>query len=180
MTNQKRYRAFISYSQQNKLAAQRLHRWLETYRIPTGITADSNRRLGRFFRDDEEMGAAADIGAAVRGAIEDSESLIVLCTPRSAKSRWVAAEIEYFRRTGRSAKVFAVIMDGVPNADDPATECFPQPLRAAGGADPTAMPIEPLGLDLLHKERLSVISSTARTATCQRAHGSRLPMSNCN
>src|SRR5258706_16238536 len=90
-----RYRGFISYSQKDKSEARRLHRWLESYRLPSGMSAsvDGSRRLGRFFHDDEEMPAAADIAATVRGAIEDSESLIVLCSPRAAQSRWVNAEI---------------------------------------------------------------------------------------
>ena len=31
------YRAFISYSQQDKAWGKRIHTWLETYRIPEGV-----------------------------------------------------------------------------------------------------------------------------------------------
>ncbi len=146
-----RYRAFISYSQQDREWGRRIHTWLETYRIPAGVAPgdQSDRRLGRFFRDDEDMAAASDIAEIVRRAIESAESLIVICSPRSAQSKWVNAEIQHYRRTGRSRKVFAVIIDGVPNSGDPATECFPPALRAAGDPDdPDALPIEPLGLDV--------------------------------
>lgn len=145
------YRAFISYSQQDKAWGKRIHTWLETYRIPDGVTSGerTGRRLGRFFRDEEDMAAASDIGVIVRRAIENAESLIVICSPRSAQSKWVNAEIHHYRRTGRARKVFAVIIDGVPNSGDPATECFPPALRAAGDPDdPDALPIEPLGLDV--------------------------------
>ena len=51
---QKRFRAFISYSQKDKAHARRLHKSLETYRVPKGIDAPGidpkTRRLGRFFR----------------------------------------------------------------------------------------------------------------------------------
>lgn len=147
---QKRYRAFISYSQADKAWATRLHAWLENYRVPLDAVAEVRlpRRLGRFFRDEEEMAAAADIAELVRRAIENAESLIVLCSPRSAQSRWVDAEIRHFRRTGRAGKVFAVIIDGVPNSSDPDTECFPPALRASDPGDgPDAMPIEPFGID---------------------------------
>ena len=147
----KHYRSFISYSQQDKVWGKRIHTWLETYRVPVGVIADiqPGRRLGRFFRDDEEMAAAADIASIVRGAIDTAESIIVICSPRSAQSTWVNAEINHFRHTGRAAKVFAVIIDGVPNSGDPATECFPPALRAAGDPDhPDALPIEPMGLDV--------------------------------
>ena len=34
-----RYRAFISYSQQDKDWGRRIHTWLETYRVPAGVVA---------------------------------------------------------------------------------------------------------------------------------------------
>ncbi|MDZ4776885.1 MAG: toll/interleukin-1 receptor domain-containing protein, partial [Alphaproteobacteria bacterium] len=144
----KRYRSFISYSQTDKRWGRRLHTWLETYRVPVDVIADiqDGRRLGRFFRDEAEMPAASDIAEVVREAIETAESLIVVCSPRSAQSKWVAAEIEHFRRTNPSGQVFAVIIDGVANSGDPATECFPAALRRKSDAD-GAMPIEPVGID---------------------------------
>src|SRR5688572_28499557 len=110
MADAKRYRAFISYSQQDKRWAKRLHSALEAYRLPKGMAADlgPRRKLGRFFRDDEEMGAATDLGAALRGSITDAESLVVVCSPRSAQSKWVNEEIIHFKRTGRADRVFAV------------------------------------------------------------------------
>ncbi|MDZ4762183.1 MAG: toll/interleukin-1 receptor domain-containing protein [Alphaproteobacteria bacterium] len=146
----KHYRAFISYSQQDKGWGKRIHTWLETYRVPVDAVVDVlPRRLGRFFRDEEDMAAASDIAAIVRRVIEDAENLIVICSPRSAQSKWVNAEIQHFRRTGRARKVFAVIIDGFPNSGHPETECFPPALRAAGDPDnPDALPIEPLGLDV--------------------------------
>jgi hypothetical protein len=145
----KRYRSFISYSQADKAWGRRLHTWLETYRVPVDVIADihDGRRLGRFFRDEAEMPAASDIAEVVREAIETAESLIVVCSPRSAQSKWVAAEIEHFRRTNPSAQVFAVIIDGVANSGDPATECFPAALRRQSDAA-DAMPIEPVGIDV--------------------------------
>ena len=57
-----RYRAFISYSQQDKDWGRRIHTWLETYRVPAGVGpgAQPERRLGRFFRDDEDMAARSE------------------------------------------------------------------------------------------------------------------------
>lgn len=161
-----RYRAFISYSQKDKAAARRLHRWLEGYRVPMGLLGTlsnpSKRRLGRFFRDDEEMAATADIASTVRGAIEDAESLIVICSPRSAQSKWVNAEIQHFRRTDRGGRVFAVIIDGTPNSGDATTECFPLALRVSGDPqDSDAMPIEPLGIDLRKDGRSRTLARLA-------------------
>lgn len=147
----KRYRSFISYSQKDRAWGRRIHTWLETYRVPVGVMVDvqPGRRLGRFFRDDDEMPAAADIGEVVREAIHAAESLIVICSPRSAQSKWVSAEIQNYREAHPGGKVFAVIVDGTPNSDDPATECFPPAMRAARDPnDPDSLPIEPLGLDV--------------------------------
>ncbi len=163
----RRYRGFISYSQQDARKADRLHKALERYHVPEGLAPDQvdprRRRLGRFFRDMEDMSAAADISATVRGAIEDSECLIVVCSPRSAKSRWVAGEIEHFRQLGRGERIYAVIIDGEPNSGDPETECFPPALRVDAGVEPRpdAMPIEPVGIDL---RKQSMARACARIA----------------
>lgn len=161
-----RYRAFISYNQKDKSVVKRLHRWLETYRVPRGGARSADlapgRRLGRFFRDDEEMAASPDIGGTVRGAIEDAESLVVICSPNAAQSKWVDAEIRHFRETGRERKVFAVMVAGTPNSGDPKTECFPPSLRvAADPDDPDSMPIEPLALDLRKEGRARLLARLA-------------------
>lgn len=146
-----RYRAFISYSWKDKDWGERLHRWLEKYRTPkdqNAATGDS-RRLGKFFRDDSDMPAGADIGVIVRDALARSDNLIVICSPQAATSQWVRAEIEEFQRVSPAGQIFAVIVDGAPNAADPAEECFPPQLRKASpGSASDAMPIEPVGVDL--------------------------------
>jgi hypothetical protein len=150
-TQPKRYRGFISYSQRDKPIAQRMHRALETYHLPKGIDAPvgPNRTLGRFFRDDDEMGASQSLGAALEGALDDADSLIVICTPASAKSKWVDAEVRRFKRRG-SARVFAVIASGEPNSADPSRECFPPSLKVKIDTEgnPTGEPDEPRAPDL--------------------------------
>ena len=86
---QKRFCGFISYSQKDKVWGKRLHGWLETYRIPSGVLVEGapDRRLGRFFRDEEEMAASGDIAEIVRQAIDSSVNLIVVCSPHSARSK---------------------------------------------------------------------------------------------
>lgn len=125
-----RYRGFISYSKRDHKFAKKLHRWLESYWVPKSLDGSSERqRLGRFFRDDDELSASHSIGAALRGAIEDSESLIVICSPHAAGSEWVNEEIEHFRRYRNSEKIFAIIISGEPNSDDLESECFPPAFR---------------------------------------------------
>lgn len=145
-----RYRAFISYSKLDQRHAKRLHSALETYRVPKGIAVDlpRDRRLGRFFRDDDEMGASTDLGATLREALDASENLIVICSPHSARSRWVNAEIVHFKDSGK--RLFAVVADGIPNSTDPESNGFPPALASqpAGEELLSERHTEPLGIDL--------------------------------
>lgn len=147
-----RYRAFISYSKLDQRHARRLHSALETYRVPKGIDAklQPGRRLGRFFRDDDEMGASTDLGATLRDALDTSENLIVICSPHAARSKWVNAEILHFKNTSAADRIFAAVTDGIPNSDDPELNCFPPALTSqfAGEELLSDRNAEPLAIDL--------------------------------
>lgn len=160
----KRFRAFISYSQRDKAVARRLHRALESYRVPAGVAAGlgPDRRLGRFFRDDEEMGASQSLGAALEGALDDAEALIVLCSPAAARSTWVDAEVRHFKSRG-DGRVYAVIAAGEPNAADPALECFCPALKQRIGRDgrPTGERDEPRAPDLRREGLSRVVAQLA-------------------
>jgi WD40 repeat protein len=147
------YRAFISYAHADHKWAVWLHRALERYRVPRRLAgAEGVRRLGKCFRDEEELAAAAELGPKIAKALQSSDVLIVVCSPRSAKSKWVNQEIEAFKAQGREHRVFALIVDGTPHgAPDAAgnpTECFPEALKrtAAGGlAEPLAVDVRKFG-----------------------------------
>lgn len=140
-----RYRAFLSYSHADRGWASWLHKALETYRVPSRLVGAQTlagvipRRLSPIFRDREELASAADLGAKVNEALERSDNLIVVCSPRSAASRWVNEEVLAFKRLGREARIFCLIVDGEPNATDlpgrAAEECFAPALRFQLAAD---------------------------------------------
>lgn len=140
-----RYTAFLSYSHKDAAAAGRLHRRLETYRLPKRLAGSETargivpERLWPIFRDREELPAATDLSETVREALALSGALIVLCSPHSAGSLWVAEEIETFRRLHPDRPILAAILDGDP------PDCFPAALRAFG-QDGTWH--EPLATDL--------------------------------
>lgn len=135
----KRYKAFISYSQKDKKWARKIHRALESYRVPKGMylsnpgnKTDTSRKLGHFFRDEDDFGGAPSLSASIAGAIDDSEHLIVVCSPNTLDSKWVNDEIIRFKSGRNLGNVFAIIIDGVPNATKlgiPEKECFPIALR---------------------------------------------------
>ncbi len=148
------YRGFVSYAHADKPAAQRLHRSLETFR-----TGEGRKTLGRFFRDDDEMAASSDLAQAIEEALAASEFLIVLCSPTAAQSRWVNAEVGHFIESGRRSQIIAVILDGEPNAADPARECLPEYLRQGTGAQD----VEVLAVNLKQEgQRRSVAKIAAR------------------
>jgi hypothetical protein len=125
-----RYKAFLSYSHEDAALAARIHRRLETYRLPKRLVGSVTSfgavpsRLWPIFRDREEMAASSDLSETVRSALAESAALIVLCSPAAAASRWVAEEIETFRALHPGRPVLAAIGGGNP------PDCFPAPLRA--------------------------------------------------
>ena len=145
-----RFRAFLSYSHADAAWAGWLLRRLETYRVPSrlvgtqGANGEIGRRLGTFFRDRDELPSAGDLGVTIRGALADSATLIVICSPAAAQSRWVNAEIEAFQTNGRGEQVLCFVVAGVPGSADPAEQCFP-PALLRPGAD--GAPCEPLAAD---------------------------------
>jgi len=156
-----RYWAFISYSSKDAKVAQRLHRGLETYRIPRALVGRPGRggepvprNLFPVFRDRDELPLSSDLGDTIEDALRASRYLLVICTPDAARSRWVNEEVRYFKSLGREDHLLALILAGEPNSSDlpgqAEQECFPPALRyrvdAAGAL--TAERMEPIGGDL--------------------------------
>ena len=130
-----RFRAFVSYSHADAAIAQKLHRKIETYRLPTAlrdqqISGSDSGRLGRIFRDREDLPAAADLSESVKQALAGSQALIVICSPDARASIWVAREIELFRALHPDRPMLAALVRGEPE------EAFPAPLM--DGAEPLA------------------------------------------
>src|SRR5690349_13523496 len=99
--------AFISYSSRDAAVAKKLHRALETYRIPRDLRGRPGRdgvvpdKLFPIFRDRDELPLASDLGTTITDALRASRYLIVLCSPNSANSRWVDEEVRTFKKMGR-------------------------------------------------------------------------------
>ncbi|WP_412546664.1 TIR domain-containing protein [Maricaulis sp. MIT060901] len=147
MTDVSNYAAFISYSHDDERFARWLHRQLETYRIPKHlVTADGAvpGRIGRIFRDRDDLPAANDLSAVVQDALASSAALIVVCSPSAAKSQWVNREVEVFRELHPDRPILAAITAGEPGGEDSNENCYPPTLRRPredGGFD------EPAGAD---------------------------------
>jgi len=140
------YVAFISYSGTGdvdgestieKKVAQKLVHILETYRPPAKLLRDSKtvpKKLGRCFRDHDELRATKDLEESLKEALRNTKWLIVLCSPRARQSSWVNREVNYFKSLGRGEFILPVLVSG-----DPRTS-FPEALWSEG-VEP--MPLAP-------------------------------------
>ncbi len=167
------YLAFISYRHADNIEEDRrwatwLHQQLEVYDVPAELIGTVNgrgelipERIYPVFRDEVSLPADADLSATITDALDRSQYLIVLCSPRAVASNYVAEEITHFKATGKSDRVIGAMLFGEPNAsrnsgfeeiaEDPRTlECFPRPLQYEideAGRLLTDRPTEPIAAD---------------------------------
>ncbi|MEJ8567829.1 toll/interleukin-1 receptor domain-containing protein [Elongatibacter sediminis] len=143
------YKAFISYSHQDESWARWLQKSLEGYRIPKRLVGAESphgpvpKRLQPIFRDREDLSSASDLSTRIKQELAASETLIVVCSPAAARSRWVNEEIRYFRELGRGDRILALVVDGDPLASGTDNGCFPGALLDGGNGHA----IEPLAAD---------------------------------
>ena len=160
--SQFKYWAFLSYSHTDRKWGDWLHKALETDRVPSRLVGKDSRdgripqRLFPVFRDREELPVSADLGAKINEALRESRYLIVICSRRSAQSRWVGQEIKTYKKLGREDQILALIVDGEPNASDGKPgfkvedECFHEAMRYRWSEDNQVSPerTEPIAADV--------------------------------
>ncbi|QNP47237.1 toll/interleukin-1 receptor domain-containing protein [Diaphorobacter aerolatus] len=141
----KRYRAFISYShsdnrEQGRKWADWLHHSLETYQIPAELIGKPNAhgqpipaQIFPVFQDEKELSANSDLSASLKEALDHSDFLVFLASPRSARSDYVQEELRHFKRNGKGKQIIAMILRGEPAYDGVQSDdqCFPAVLRHA-------------------------------------------------
>ena len=144
-----RYCAFISYRHAplDSRIAREIQQRLERFRIPGAIVRRTGRkRLGSVFRDKEELPITSDLNDNINRALENSDYLIVICSPRTRESIWVQKEIETFLHTHGRGRVLTVLAEGEPG------DVIPELLLRDEIADPETgevrtVPVEPLSCD---------------------------------
>ena len=116
------YSAFISYRHlpADIEAAKAVQRALETYRIPADIRRKTGvKKLKRCFRDQDELPLADDLGASIEKALQESEWLVVICSPDLPASAWCLREVDYFIGLGRRDHIIPVLISGEPKDSYP-------------------------------------------------------------
>src|SRR5262245_66156190 len=98
MTEPIEYRAFISCSHEDAIWAKWLHRWLESFRsddqlIGRDLGGTIHKTLRPIFRDPGNLGLDIRSSQQPLAALEASQTLIVICSPASARSNYVAEQV---------------------------------------------------------------------------------------
>ena len=139
-----RYAAFISYRHfsPDQEIAGKLHRLIETYNVPSALRKDGARHPGKVFRDQEELPLSSDLGKDIETALDNSEWLICICSPRYLESRWCMRELEYFIEHHGRDRVLAVLAEGEPQ------DSFPELLRFDTDEQGVRTEREPLAADV--------------------------------
>jgi hypothetical protein len=153
-----RYSVFLSYKRDDNYDADR--QWadwvknaLEHFKIPKKLIGQTfgdadpvPRTLVPVFQDAVVICAGFNLEECLQDGLDHSGSMIVITSPRTARSEWVAREIRRFKERGKSHRVFVLVIEGQPKAVEgegaregatPEEECFPHELRW-GVADPKA------------------------------------------
>lgn len=131
-----KFTAFISYKrgEDDEKHAKWLQGKLESFRIPTEIapqaSGDIASRRFRVFRDKTDLGSHAELREGLHKSLEQCRYLIVVCSPRSAASPYVDAEVRWFQENGRSDAVIPFIISGTPAPREGEEQCYPPSLSA--------------------------------------------------
>lgn len=161
------YDAFISYrhTEPDKFVAENLHKKLEDFRLPGSIIKQRGKgckkRIERVFRDKDELPLTSNLADPITQALEASEFLIVICSPRLPRSQWCKKEIETFISMHGREKVLAVLIEGEPE------EAFPEELlyrervitKEDGSTEKVREAVEPLAADVRGKNRKEILKA---------------------
>ena len=139
-----KYEAFISYrhGEIDGIVAEQVQKEIEKYRVPGKIAKSTGRkRVGRVFRDADELQASSDLSAVIREALDESEWLIVIASERYNESPWCLEEVEYFTQLRGRDKIIVILVSGEPK------DAFPKVLTEVE-KDGEIVKIEPLAVDV--------------------------------
>ena len=146
------YSAFISYKHApaDIAVAAEIQKRLERYHIPGAIRKKIGKdKIGRIFRDKEELPITSDLSDDISRALEDADFLIVICSSSTKLSTWVPREIDYFLQFHERKRVLTVLVDGEPADVIPERLLKDTVVRTApdGTQYEEEVPCEPLSCD---------------------------------
>src|SRR5262249_32033373 len=108
------YKAFISYSHAaDSRLAPALQSGLERFAKPW-----YRMRNFRIFRDQTNLAVAPELWPRIAEALDASEYLVLMASPKSATSPWVERELEHWRNSHSSQNILIVLTGGTIAWDD--------------------------------------------------------------
>lgn len=149
MKQEKEFYAFISYKREDEKWAKWLQDKIEHYKFPVNLNGRSDlpKYIRPTFRDVTDLTPGL-LAEEINYALCNSEWLIVICSPRSAKSPWVCKEAQAFIDIGRADHIIPFVIEGNPFSDDMSTECYPKALlNLTGCKELLAANINEMGRD---------------------------------
>lgn len=134
METTSKFYAFISYKREDEKWAKWLQEKLEHYRFPKKVKGrdDLPKNIRPTFRDVTDLNPGL-LSQEINNALTNSQWLIVICSPRSAKSQWVNAESQTFIDQGRADHIIPFVIEGTPFDKDPDKRCYPEALMGLTG-----------------------------------------------
>ncbi len=166
--------AFISYSHRDLAWGRWIQRKLEGYSIPRSA-ARERQESGklRIFRDQTDL-AGAELQASLNRELDRSRYLIVICSPASAASKWVNAEIQYFMSLGRANRIIPFIVSGEPFSENTGLECFPPALKEKEGDELLGVNVQEIGKNKAFLKVASILLDIRFNRLVDRARKRRL------
>lgn len=133
--DKKKYFVFISYSSKDNEDDNKWAEWLrhelDHWHLPATYPKNKPKpdrdNLREVFRDRDGFSAGKDWWEQAKEKLDQSQNLIVICSPNSKNSPAVNKEVKYFINNlneGIDDKVYPFIIEG-----DKPEECFPEALR---------------------------------------------------
>ena len=151
------YEAFISYRHlpKDREVAVTLQKAIEGFSIPKHLrTSDGPKRLGKLFRDEDELPTSSSLPDQIRDALVHSRYLFVVCSPKTNESQWVAREVELFASFHGRDKIRIVLAEAEPD------DSFPTLLRTrlakSSSGEIVSVEEEPLAADFRDLSRKHV------------------------
>ncbi len=153
-----KYAAFISYRHGgiDEKVAKQVFRLLERYRVPRKLAKKiGTNKIGRVFRDSEELKAGSDLSALIKEALDETEWLIIICTKRFKDSVWCMEEVEHFLEIRGRDRIITILVEGEPY------ESFPKVLTEIE-RDGKIVTIEPLAVDIRDDSESKILKNVRR------------------
>jgi hypothetical protein len=138
---------FITASESDLAWASWLEKGLADYRVPRDlILRGRSPRIGRVFIDRETCRDPASPGHFTLEALDESATLLLVCSPRGKGLAAFEPLVRRFRETGKGDRILALLVEGEPS------DSFPDCLRFVTIADAEGnrriAEVEPLAADV--------------------------------